>query len=231
MSSGGWNISAMVASALLAMSANAAPTEPVVSTPDPFVIPIASHEVLAEPMAAIPDESIALPPVPAVEHESIPVAESAGPMAEGGRVILALGAVLLLVLLTRAAVRRTAPSLGRSTDVLEVLARHPLGRGHALLVIRMFQRIVLVHHAGSTVTPISEISDEDEVAAVLRSLAVEVPATESDHAATFADVMRRITASRGGDSDDASDDAVEIVDLTRAQAGRRHARSRWGRAR
>lgn len=88
------------------------------------------------------------------------------------KVLGALAVVIGLLFMLRAAFRRAGGmmamgSAGRPSGVLEILARYPVGRGQSLMLLKMARRIVLVHHHGTAMTALSEVSDPDEVAALL----------------------------------------------------------------
>lgn len=85
------------------------------------------------------------------------------------RSILALSAVMILLLVIRTALRRFGGPLtgGRPSGVLEVLGRFPAGRGQHLVLLKLGRRIVLVYQTKGAMSPLSEISDADEVADLL----------------------------------------------------------------
>ncbi len=86
------------------------------------------------------------------------------------RVGMALAVVLGIMIVLRLAVRRFGGPLsggGRPSGVLEVLGRYPIGRGQQLVLLKMVGRIVLLHQSRSGVAALSEITEPDEVAALL----------------------------------------------------------------
>ena len=86
------------------------------------------------------------------------------------RVVMALGVVVGLMVMLRLAVRRFGGPLsggGRPSGVLEVLGRYPIGRGQQLVLLKLVGRVVLVHQGRNGVATLSEITDPDEVAALL----------------------------------------------------------------
>ncbi len=86
------------------------------------------------------------------------------------RVLGALAVVLGLLFGLRAVVRRSRWALasgGRPSGVVEILARYPVARGQHLILLKLARRVLLVHRSGSTMTTLSEVSDPDEVAALL----------------------------------------------------------------
>lgn len=86
------------------------------------------------------------------------------------RVGLALGAVVGLMVVLRIAVRRFGGPLsggGRPSGVLEVLGRYPMARGQQLVLLKLVGRVVLLHQTRNGMAALSEITDPDEVAALL----------------------------------------------------------------
>ena len=86
------------------------------------------------------------------------------------RVGIALGVVVGLMVVLRLAVRRFGGPLsggGRPSGVLEVLGRYPIGRGQQLVLLKLVGRVVLLHQTRNGMAALSEITDSDEVAALL----------------------------------------------------------------
>jgi flagellar biogenesis protein FliO len=139
------------------------------------------------------------------------------------RIVGAVAVVVGLLVLLRVVLKRVAGGLaagGRPAGVLEILARYPVGRGQALMLLKMGRRIVLVHHAGTAMRALSEVTNQDEVAALLARM--EAGARARD-AGRFRSVLRAFEREHeqgsgaepspyatGGGS------GVEVVDLTRA---------------
>lgn len=207
----------------------------------------ARDEKTARHPSAAPAAVAAAAPVAPSEHRALGVPNgplsatpvSAGPSPDGRtlvdrlrdldprrnevmRVAGALAVVLGLMLLVRVLLRRANGALGggsRPAGVLQVLARYPVARGQSLLLLKMSQRVLLVHHSGTTMTTLSEVTDRDEVAVLLAGMEA---GSRSREAARFRSVLRSFereheragSKSRpaGGGSPD-----VEIVDLTRSQ--------------
>ncbi|MHC4415037.1 MAG: flagellar biosynthetic protein FliO [Planctomycetota bacterium] len=91
-------------------------------------------------------------------------------LGEVVRVAGALAVVLGLLVLLRAMLRRVGSSLeggGRPSGVAEVVARYPVARGQQLVVLKLGRRIVLLHQTKTAMTTLSEMSDPEEVAALL----------------------------------------------------------------
>ncbi len=86
------------------------------------------------------------------------------------RVGMALGVVVGIMVVLRLAVRRFGGPLtggGRPSGVLEVLGRYPVARGQHLVLLKLVGRIVLLHQTRHGMAALSEITDPDEVAALL----------------------------------------------------------------
>jgi flagellar biogenesis protein FliO len=91
-------------------------------------------------------------------------------IGEIARVGWALGVVVALVLVLRVMVRRLGGPMaggGRPSGVLEVLARYPAARGQQLVLLKLADRVVLLHQTRTGMTALSEVSAPDEVAALL----------------------------------------------------------------
>ncbi len=147
------------------------------------------------------------------------------------RVLGALAAVIGLILLAKSVASRYFPNIlrlggaagsDRPSGVIEVLARYPLpggGRGQQLIVLKFARRVLLAHQAGSTVRTLSEMTDPNEVAALLARL--EAGANDkSQHKfraalERFEDEHESASAvqSRAGAAVAAAQ--TEIIDLTR----------------
>jgi flagellar biogenesis protein FliO len=83
------------------------------------------------------------------------------------RVVLALGMVVVLLLGLRFIMRRAGGALGgggRPSGVLQVHGRYPMGRGQALVLLQVGDRMVLVHQGGGRMQTLTEFTTEQEVA-------------------------------------------------------------------
>ena len=106
----------------------------------------------------------------------------------------ALGAVVALLLVLRVMLRRLGGRLtggGRPSGVVEVLARYPVARGQQLVLLKMCRRIVLLHQARTGMTTLSEVTDPDEVAALLARVDSSSP-SRRDRAAGFSSLLDRL---------------------------------------
>jgi len=107
--------------------------------------------------------------------ESMPLgAPTALPAAGGGasevvRVVVALAVVVGLALAAKWWVSRSGiASRWKGNGAFEVVARHPMGRGQAVLVARFGPRVLCLQQSRDGLRTLAEISDPAEVAGVLR---------------------------------------------------------------
>ena len=143
---------------------------------------------------------------------------------EIARVVGGLAVVIGLLVVVRLFIKRTGwgmASGGRPSGVVEILARFPVGRGHQLILLKLARRVVLLHHSGSTMTTLSEVSDPDEVAALLARVEAGTRRGGSE-AGRFKAALKRFSAeherlagpfSLAGDR--AAEAGGEVIDLTR----------------
>jgi flagellar biogenesis protein FliO len=91
------------------------------------------------------------------------------------RVLLALTAILALIFLMRAAVRRMVPgaAVHRSTSAVKIVARTAIAPRQHLLVIQFGKRLILVGDTGAHLNSLCEVTDPDEVAAIVARAAEE----------------------------------------------------------
>lgn len=91
---------------------------------------------------------------------------------ELARVGLALAVVITALFGLRAIIRRVGNigGAGRPGGVIEVLARYPVARGQHLQLIKLGRRVLLIFQSGSTMTTLTEMTDQNEVAMVLAKI-------------------------------------------------------------
>lgn len=142
------------------------------------------------------------------------------------RVLGALAVVIGLILLGRAFLRRAGGGGGgvmsggeRPSGVVEILARYPVARGQQMILMKIARRIVLLHHAGTTMTPISEITDTDEVAGLLGRMEA---GSNQRSAAKFRQTLAEFhaeheTATRFARPRSLPRGETQVIDLTRSQ--------------
>jgi flagellar biogenesis protein FliO len=147
----------------------------------------------------------------------------------GGEIVRVGGplcAVLaLLLLLGRAARRGGALGGGRPSGVLAVLGRYPVARGQSLVLLRLGARILLLYQSRCAVTALAEISDADEVAALI----ARAEGAEERRTRSFASLLRGLEARDRRVSIPSplrEAEGGEIIDLTRAGRSATRARRR-----
>ena len=97
-----------------------------------------------------------------------------GPWARWGRTLVALALVVVLIFAARAALKRFGPVSGpRRREVLDVLARASVSSRHQLLLVRVGRRVVLVGQGPASLTTLSEMTDAEEVAALIEGASGE----------------------------------------------------------
>jgi flagellar biogenesis protein FliO len=94
------------------------------------------------------------------------------PVLDAGRVALALAAVVALIFLLRWVAKRFFGVTGtsRSTRAVQVLSRSPLSPRQQLVLLRVGRRLLIVADGGGQMNTLSEITDPDEVAALVGQL-------------------------------------------------------------
>lgn len=109
------------------------------------------------------------------------------------RVLGALAAVVGLILLLRWCGGRFVPAAGgrRSSRAVEVLGRSPLSPKQQVMLLRVGRRLIVVGESGSQLSCLCDITDPDEVAALVGQLQEDKAALVSG---AFGAVFRR---SRG----------------------------------
>ncbi len=83
----------------------------------------------------------------------------------------ALGAVIGLILLLRPLLKRLAGPLGNArapSGVIEALARYPFGKGQSLVLLKLDSRILLLCQTSQGSNLITEMTNPDDVASILR---------------------------------------------------------------
>jgi len=116
------------------------------------------------------------------------------------RVATALGIVLALILLFRWVARRFfgVAGAGRATRAVQVLSRSPLSPKQQLVLLRVGRRLLVVADGAGQMNTLSEITDPDEVAALVGQL-------QDDHAAratkTFGSLFGKMQGKYDADPD------------------------------
>ncbi len=139
------------------------------------------------------------------------------------RVVGALAVVVGLMLLFASLAKRLGGRFatpGRPSGVIEILARYPVGKGRHLVLIKLVRRVILVHQTSAGMTPITEVTDADEVAALLTRVEAGGPRSKGPE---FHAALAKMTGAEGAGSSGAKGrrgPVVETIDLTRTQSRR-----------
>jgi flagellar biogenesis protein FliO len=139
------------------------------------------------------------------------------------RVAGAMAVVIGLIVLVRVVLSRSGlatAGAGRPSGVVEILGRFPVARGQTLLLIKFARRIVLVQQNGQSMTTLSEVSDQNEVAALLARIEA---GSSGRSAAKFRSLLRHFEHEHEGQPDQGGG---EIIDLTRPSRPWRGGRAR-----
>jgi flagellar protein FliO/FliZ len=87
---------------------------------------------------------------------------------DSGRIIAALFAVLVLILLLRWALRRLIPAaLARQARGIRIVGRTAIGPKQQVLLLQVGRRMLVVGDSGQQLNTLCEINDPDEAAALL----------------------------------------------------------------
>ena len=92
------------------------------------------------------------------------------PWAQWTRTLAALALVVVLIIAARFMLKRFGPVSGaQRRDMLDVLARTAVSPRHQLLLVRVGRRVVLVGQSPASLETLSEVTDPDEVAALIET--------------------------------------------------------------
>jgi flagellar biogenesis protein FliO len=142
-------------------AANSRTLEPA---PDPAAAPVAASAarsaVEAEPIRRGGDSGSVTSPVSSTPSSDLP------------RVASALAVVIGLILLLRWGAKKLFNQgiQGRSSRAVQVLTRSAIAPRQHILLLRVGRRVLVVGSAGAQMNPLCEITDADEIAALLGQL-------------------------------------------------------------
>ena len=147
-------------------------TSPVPQAPvaGPVAAPVAA------PPASLPPTHSALDSEPIRRHGNDSGSGTTGFTHSQGmelsRVGFALALVIALIFFLRWLGRKIfqQPGIGQSTRAVQILARTPLAPRQHIVLLRVGRRVIVVGECGAQMNPLCEISDGDEVAALLGQL-------------------------------------------------------------
>lgn len=145
-----------------------------------------------------------------------------GQAIDGPRVAAALAAVVGLIFALRWGGRKLflPAGAGRSTRAVQLLSRTPLAPRQQVMLLRVGRRVIVVGDSGGQMNCLAEISDPDEVAALVGQ--IQNPRTE-EGAPTFSTLMGRARRAFSphaaeGETDEAAAD--EEADASRSDQAR-----------
>ena len=105
------------------------------------------------------------------------------PWAQWGRTMAALAIVVVLIFAAGIILKRFSPVSGpQKRQVLEVLARTTVSPRHQLLLVKVGKRVVLVGQTQASLAALSEVTDADEVAALIEATGGADPEKTADSA-------------------------------------------------
>lgn len=125
------------------------------------------------------------------------------------RTVGALGLVVGLILLVRAAARRVALGSGgvagqlsaggrAPSGVMYVLGRYPVARGQTLVLLQIDRRVLLLNQSPQGFTTLAEITEPDEVASILMRTRDEEGASMAERFRAMLRGMERHPSIAGG---------------------------------
>lgn len=128
------------------------------------------------------------------------------------RVMLALGAVILLILILRAGAKRVIPGAAahRASSFVKVLARCSITPRQNLLVVQFGKRLVLVGDGGANLNPLCEITDPDEIAGILAQAREESISVARRFESLFGRASKEFSETADPQATERFDDSNEI---------------------
>lgn len=195
--------------------------------------PIGPRPMPASPPSTANDAGVAVPRPAAA---GAPAGDGSA-RSEILRVAGALAAVIGVIVLIRIGFKRFGPAWmsqgSRPSGVVEILARYPVARGQALILIKMLRRVLLVHQSGSAMTTLTEVSDHEEVALLLGRIEAATGRRSEDFEAALADSAAPYRALAAGPQRRRLPAAAraDVVDLTRRRTPSSLQRFKSGRLR
>jgi flagellar biogenesis protein FliO len=124
----------------------------------------------------------------------------------------ALAVVIGLIYIGRALVRKFVPgaAAGHGEGVIEILARHPLAKGQALVLVRIGSQIVVLNQGRETSQSVLVVSDAEEVANILGQLQGAKP-TSSQAGFNRLLANARMDLEQGEDAEEGEDRPVAVA--------------------
>ncbi len=115
------------------------------------------------------------------------------------RILLALAVVVSLIFALRFLGKRFFPGVvaGRGSGVVRVLSRSVVAPKQQVLLVQVGRRVLVVADNGTQISPLSEITDPDEVALLLGQLTSARPAGQEAFGAAFGKAKRSFDEKLG----------------------------------
>lgn len=148
--------------------------------------------------------------LPAAGQGAGPTTAASKPVSGTGpdlvRVGFALAAVLGLIFFLRWGSRRlmNAPSAARTSQAIQVLTRAALSPRQQVVLIQVGRRLLVVADGGTQASALGQITDPDEVAALIGQIRAE---KQAGAAASFGSLFGRVRGTFTGDPNGAREDA------------------------
>jgi flagellar biogenesis protein FliO len=189
----------------------------------------------AAPQGAIPagsfdSQAIHRDTTDATPIDSKPIPTDSHPLSfDSSRVMLALGGIVVLILVLKAALRKFLPgaAAARSTRAMQVLSRCTISSRQQLLLIQVGKRLVVAGDCGTQLNPLCEITDPVEVEGLVARIREEAAsaagrfdslfgkarkefATDSENAAANSEIASENPVETSSDiADESGDSPVE----------------------
>jgi flagellar biogenesis protein FliO len=185
-------------------------------------------QAVTEERAGKPIQFNAIAP-PATQQAAAPNASRSSFDVDAVRVIMALAGVLGLIFMLRWGGKKVLPATmgGARTGAVKVLARCPLAHRQQVVLLQIGKRIIVAADCASQLSSLCQITDADEVAAILGSLQAEKTSPASAFSSWFSqarhafgmDEVEKEVAHPAEDNADMEPPAAEreterIADLT-----------------
>jgi flagellar biogenesis protein FliO len=135
---------------------------------------------------------------------------------EPRRVILALAAVIGLIVVLRFVARLLFPGVaaaGRASRAVRVLSRSPVSPKQQVMLVQVGRRVIVVGDCGAQMNPLAEISDPDEVAALVG----QIESDKAPPAKPFGSLFRRARDTFEA-PDEKPEDSEDSDDVNEAEA-------------
>jgi flagellar biogenesis protein FliO len=187
-----------------AATATDAPAAPAETQAKPSAVP--KSEIEREPIRRASTSSSTANAAPTTQRAGAKTSTPGTGGFDVRRLLISLGVVVALILLMRFGLKRMfgVAAAPRSSRAVQVLTRSPLSPRHQLMVLRVGRRLLVVAEGGGSgqMNTLSEITDPDEVAALLGQLQDD----QGERAAKFGSVFGKMRRSYETDVDGGDDE-------------------------